>query len=216
MLLSQARLQPLQYFALGIGAVHMLTVISYIFLVSPSRQGLGSHAENTSFAYEEIDQTAQVVMDTFNRTEFKEGNRHWTINAKTARYLSEKNTVLLDAPIVTIFKENNEPPTIVKAASARLTIEEGSVRNAFLEGNVNIILSPDLTMFTSVAEYREADGRLIAPERVFIEGSGYKVSGNRMDLSVEKAFVSLYEDIESSFEGGKKPALKGLRSTIKK
>ncbi len=209
-----SRLQPLQYVAIAIGGAHILILFLYAVLLSPPRQGLGSSSESRSFSFEEVDETAQVIMNTFNRTEFKEGNRHWTINADTARYLSQKNIVLLDQPLVTIFKETNEPPTVVTASSARLTLEDGAVKNALLEGGVTITLSPDLKVTTNLAEYREQDGRLISPERVHIEGAAYRVSGDRMDLSIDKAFISLYENIDSYFDPSRdKPKFKNLPSS---
>lgn len=220
---SLKRLQPLQYVALMVGGGHVMMLLVYVLLLSPQRQvalggqGLGANAESASFPLEEIDQTAQVIMNTFNRTEFKEGNRHWTINAKTARYLSQKNIVLLDTPVVTIFKETKEAPTIVTSSSARLTLEEGGVKDALLEGDVTITLSPDLKVTTNLAEYRQEEGRLISPERVTIEGAAYKVSGDRMDLSIDRAFISLYDNIESYFDPGEEsPKFKGLSQNIKK
>src|SRR5690606_10519308 len=103
--------------------------------------------------------------------------------------------------------------TLVNSKSARLLLTEGVVKSAFLEGDVKIQLSSDLSLLTSVAEYREVDARLITPERVYIVGPGYQVAGNRMDLEVEKAFVTLSEDVESEFQpGSNKPKFKNLKS----
>jgi LPS export ABC transporter protein LptC len=212
-----SRLQPLQYFAIAVGGGHILVLLLYAIFLSPPRQGLATSSESRSFSLEEVDETAQVIMNTFNRTEFKEGNRHWTINANTARYLSQKNVVLLDAPLVTIYKESKEPPTVVSSSSARLTLVEGGVKNALLEGDVVITLSPDLKVTTNLAEYREEEGRLISPERVTIQGAAYRVSGNRMDLSIEKEFISLYEDIDSYFDPSKdKPKFRGISQSTAK
>jgi len=207
------RLQPLQFIAIGVAITHLSLLLFYILLYSQPRKGLGSSSEVSEDSFDDVNGTAQVVMELFNRTEFKEGTRKWTINAKTARYVSKENIIFLEQPQVTIFRENNEQPTIVNSKSARLLLTEGVVKSAFLEGDVKIQLSSDLSLLTSVAEYREVDARLITPERVYIVGPGYQVAGNRMDLEVEKAFVTLSEDVESEFKPGKnKPKFRNLKS----
>lgn len=193
-------LQPLQLAGLFLGTSHLVVLFVYAFIISPSSQGLSSTTVSNSFSISELDETAQVVMSKFNRTEFKEGNRHWNIEANSARYLSNKNIVLLEDPFVKVFKENNEPPTIIKALSARLSLVDGDIKNALLQGDVSITLSDDSRVLTESAEYRNKDGRIVSPDKVTIEGPSYKITGNRMEILIEKGFVSIYEDIDSYFD----------------
>src|SRR5690554_4487000 len=119
------RLQPLQFIAIGIALAHLSLLLFYILLFSQPRKGLGSSSEVNQESFNDINGTAQVVMELFNRTEFKEGSRKWKINAKTARYVSQENIIHLDQPQVTIYRENNEQPTLVNSKSARLLLTEG-------------------------------------------------------------------------------------------
>lgn len=198
-------LQPMQIAGLGLGISYTALLIYYLISFSSGRGiSISSNALNDSEDELSQQSRAQVVIDSFSRSEFKEGQKSWNVDAKTARYLSQENVIILDTPNVTIYKQKDEPPTKVIAKSARLHVVEGNVSSALLEGDVSIQISPEVTVLTSVAEYREADGRLITPERVFIKGPGYEVSGNRMDLAVERGFVSIYEKVESKFEADKR------------
>ncbi|HMO18639.1 MAG TPA: LPS export ABC transporter periplasmic protein LptC [Oligoflexia bacterium] len=197
-------MQPLQRAGLWLGSLYLVFFLFHLFFYSSGRGLSLSHnaASISESEFESMDR-AQVVINLFNRSEFKEGKRSWNVDAKTARYLSSENVILLDTPNMTIFRDKNEPPTTVNAKSARLHVVDGQVISALLQGDVKIAPSPDLSIFTAVAEYRQSDGRLITPDRVYIKGPAYEISGERMDLAVERGFVSIYEKVESRFDSGK-------------
>jgi LPS export ABC transporter protein LptC len=126
--------------------------------------------------------TAQTKarMETLALTEIQEGDKRWTLEAKSADFLKDRMEVRITGVKVEFF---GGPDKII-----RVKAQEGLIntktRVLTLKGDVEMV-SGDLRITTSIATYQPAGRLLLAPEEVTLEDPRLKVQGK--DLKVELA-----------------------------
>lgn len=188
-----------QKFGFTVGLTYLLAILVSIVLHSPQRALVPSIVGGEDTSPDSVASAGAVFRD-FDRTEFKDGKSKWNIKAHIAEYLSGGGFIKLTSPDVKIFGEGKERPTLIKAKFSRLTLKEGKVETALLEGDVEIKSGTGAIIHTSTAEYLEKESRLTTPEHVYIDGPGYHIEGDSSEVNTLTDEVLVSGNVTSKFE----------------
>lgn len=140
----------------------------------------------------------RIQLQDFHRVEVKDGRPVWEVRAKDAQYFAQQRLTHVNDSAVTVYRRDRSVVHI-NAASAKLYMTQESVDRAELEGNVVVNLGESGTVKTDMAVYQARTREIVAPGRVNIEGSGYEVTGERLNLDLERQLVTLSERVKSRF-----------------
>ena len=124
--------------------------------------------------------TARPRMETLALTEVQDGDKRWTLDAKSADFLKDKMEVRIKGVKVEFF---GGPDKVVKVKADEGLINT-KTRVLTLKGRVEMT-SGDLRISTSVVTYQPKERLLLAPEEVTLEEPRLKVEGK--DLQVKLA-----------------------------
>lgn len=111
----------------------------------------------------------------FHWTQMKAGERQWVLTASDASYSSDKSSVVLTNPDVTMTSDDGKQVKI-NAAHAVLKMAGNHVNRADLTGGT-VIKYGDFTLTTDAATFMPDSDRIEAPGQVTLEGEGLKVVG---------------------------------------
>jgi LPS export ABC transporter protein LptC len=111
----------------------------------------------------------------FHWTQMKAGEPQWVLTARDANYSSDKTSIVLNEPEVTMVSKDGKPVT-VDAPKAVLKLVGNEVKRAELSGGAKIHYG-DFTLTTDEATFVPDTDQVDAPGLVTIEGEGLKVTG---------------------------------------
>ena len=199
-LFSSLHLENLfQKLGFSIGSVYLTFLILSLFFFSPSKVNIPSTFSD-KLSNEVAPKSAGAIFRDFDRTEFKDRKAKWNIKAVKAEYFSNNGLINLSEPNVIVFGEAKEKPTLIKAKTSRLTVLDGEVQNAFLEGDVEIKSGAGAVIKTATSEYVERESRLTSPDHVYITGPGYEIEGDSSDVNTLTDDIFIRGNIKSKFE----------------
>ncbi len=198
----------LQRLGFYIGISYLSIFILSLFFYSPTRVSQSTSAITEALTeIKSNNKPAGAIFRDFDRTEYVNSKAKWNIKASRAEYSTESGVINLTAPDVIVFDKGNEKPTLIKAKTSRLTVVEGVVQSAFLEGDVEIISGGGAVIRTTVSEYVERESRLTCPDHVYIDGPGYEIQGDSSDVNTLTDEILIRGNIESKFESSAKMPL---------
>ena len=105
----------------------------------------------------------------------KGGEQQWVLTARDANYSSDKTSIVLNEPELTMVAKDGKPVT-VDAPKAVLKLEGNDVKRADLSGGAKIHYG-DFLLTTDSASFVPDTDQVDAPGLVTIEGEGLKVTG---------------------------------------
>ncbi len=111
----------------------------------------------------------------FHWTQIKAGTQQWVLTASDANYSSDKTSVLLNQPVVTLVSSDGKPVTM-KAPKAELKMDGNVVKRAHMTGGTQIHYG-DFVLTTDEATFQPDTDQFDAPGFVTITGEGIKVTG---------------------------------------
>ncbi|HLI80079.1 MAG TPA: LPS export ABC transporter periplasmic protein LptC [Candidatus Binataceae bacterium] len=111
----------------------------------------------------------------FHWTQMKGATQQWVLTASDANYSSDKTSVLLSQPVVTMTSSDGKPVTM-KAPKAELKMNGNQVARAHMSGGTQIHYG-DFVLTTDEATFQPDADQFDAPGFVTITGDGIKVTG---------------------------------------
>jgi len=105
----------------------------------------------------------------------KGATQQWVLTASDANYSSDKTSVLLSQPVVTMTSSDGKPVTM-KAPKAELKMNGNQVARAHMSGGTQIHYG-DFVLTTDEATFQPDADQFDAPGFVTITGDGIKVTG---------------------------------------
>jgi LPS export ABC transporter protein LptC len=193
---SLKHLSLVQKTALIIGGSFLL------FLMLSSYSGIKSSTKSfNTDSHLESEQPSELVLQDFSRIMLRKGKRSLEVKAKSGRYLPTERVTYLSEAIVKVQRENGEP-VIIRAKNARLFMDGEQVKQADLEGAVEVEFSKGVLLKTELANFDSELQLIRAPGAAVIEGNGFRMAGDGMEAEVEKEVVKLLREVKSRFERG--------------
>jgi LPS export ABC transporter protein LptC len=111
----------------------------------------------------------------FHWTQMKAGTQQWVLTASDANYSSDKTSVLLNQPVVTMVSSDGKP-VAMQAPKAELKMDGNKVKLAHMTGGTQIHYG-DFVLTTDEATFNPDADQFDAPGFVTITGEGIKVTG---------------------------------------
>ncbi|MDD2903364.1 MAG: LPS export ABC transporter periplasmic protein LptC, partial [Syntrophales bacterium] len=123
---------------------------------------------------------ARARMETLALTEIQDGDKRWTLDAKSADFLKDKMEIRIKGVKVEFY---GGPDKIVKV-KAKEGLINTKTRVLVLRGGVEMV-SGDLRITTGRVTYQPGERLLLAPDEVTLEEPRLKIQGK--DLQVKLA-----------------------------
>jgi LPS export ABC transporter protein LptC len=145
---------------------------------------------------------ARPKMESLELTEVDEGSKRWTLEARSAEYLQDRDEIRINGIRVEFFSDDGRV--------LRLSCEEGLIntktRSLTLQGQV-MVQDGDLTIKTGMVRYEPEERLLIAPDEVVLESPRAKVQGKdlKVDLAGRRLTMAHHGSTEIKLEGRKWP-----------
>lgn len=191
-------LQLMQRISLVFGSVFFLYLVTSAVFASRTK---GPSRAFSSQSAEVINESSQLFLQDFSRVMLRKGKKNLEVTAKSGRFLPQERVTYLSEAIVRVQRESGKPVTI-RSRNARLFMDGEQVKEADLEGAVQVQFDEGITLLTELANF-EADSQTIrAPGAVKILGEGYETNGDGMETEIEPGIIRLQRDIRSKFERG--------------
>ena len=128
----------------------------------------------------------------------KAGEQQWVLAARDANYSSDKTSVTLAEPLVTLTSKDGKPVT-VKAPRAVLDLDGNKIKRARLSGGTQIHYG-DFLLTTDEATFEPDTDQVDAPGLVTIEGEGIKVTGVGMAGHTKTRQFELLRQVTTEIE----------------
>lgn len=137
-----------------------------------------------------------ITLKSFKRTEVKNGQKLWELEAVKGKHIPESNQTFLDNPFLTIFDETGKE-TKVKALSATLHHADEGINMAELMKSVELISDDGTVLQTEYAKFFAASNTMEAPEEVTITNEKMKITGKELTANLTTKDFILNKDVKS-------------------
>jgi LPS export ABC transporter protein LptC len=154
----------------GFGAVALATLLGVTIYVVNNRSAAPSITTIAGLIPGSL-----LHAHNFHWTQMKAGEQQWVLTARDANYSSDKTSIVLNQPELTMVSKDGKPVT-VDAPKAVLKLVGNDVKRADLSGGAKIHYG-DFLLTTDSASFVPDTDQVDAPGLVTIEGQGLKVTG---------------------------------------
>ncbi len=176
-----------------------ITVITVVLLLSYLSTQVGTEPEairrlSETISKENIGQGHVQRMTEFRRVKMQDGRKVWEIVAHKARYFSGTNTILIEAPHVSLFFEDGEAVALrCNEGTLHLADDTQDLVRIELKGKLemefgDVILKTDRALYDHGQNTISSDSTLYIVGRGFtVKGTGYTVTVNTKQLQLNSA-----------------------------
>jgi len=186
-------------FLLALVVVISLSIVGYQ-LISTLRTQRLNEQDLLRLAKDVAPEAAQR-MQNFRRAKIRDGEKVWEIAARQARYLQEKNEIVIERPEVSLY--------IKDGSIIALRCQEGRIHLSEDEEVVRMELSGDLEMrvndfviTTPQAVYESERNTISSDGPVRIVGQGVEVEGRGYVVEVSEKRLTLNAEVQTSVATG--------------
>ncbi len=170
-----------------------------VVLNSFARQSVLNSSEEDSSLESDNSKEGYFELNNFDRFEVKQGLLSWRIKADKARYFAKDKLTQIVGAVVN-FNRSDGSTLQVSSERAKIIGEDKGAKKAELEGNVKVFVSDGINVFSQYAIYEANDSKIILPENSIINGTGFQVSGNSMDIFIDDKSINVRGEVESIFQ----------------
>jgi LPS export ABC transporter protein LptC len=199
-----------QKFFLSIGLVFCLSLGYSVYHFSKQTTSLPK-ASVIAISKDSIEPLSSVEvsrsglrMQDFHRVDVKDGKTVWEIIAKDARYFALERLAFVNDAIVRIYR-SPQSSIVISSDAGKLYLDDVTISQAELEGNIEVVLDESLSVRTQTAQYDKNKGEITSTSHVYIFGPGYEIQGVGLKMVVDEETVDIFKDVESRFEVGARP-----------
>jgi LPS export ABC transporter protein LptC len=145
---------------------------------------------------------ARPKMESLSLIEVEDGGKRWTLEAKNAEYLRDRNEIRITGIAVEFFGERDR----VLKISCQEGLIHTKTRALTLKGQV-LLQEGDLTIKTGMVRYEPKERLLLAPEEVIMESPRVKVQGKglRVELTSKRLALTHHQSTEVKMAGREWP-----------
>ena len=141
-------------------------------------------------------------VESLSLTEVEDGGKRWTLEARSAEYLKDRNEIRILDIQVEFYGDGGR---VVKLACQEGLIHTKS-RALTLQGQV-VLQDGDLSIKTGMVRYQPKERVLTAPEEVILESPRVKIQGKglKVDLAGKRLTLTHHQLTEVKVEARKWP-----------
>lgn len=138
--------------------------------------------------------SADLKLDRVRYTETREGMKEWELEASSAQYFKEENTVMLKEIKATFFGKNQETYVLVGEKGKFNT--QTKVIEMF--GGVNVDSSDGYHFRTQSLKYQADKRELSTPDPVKVEGPQIRVEGIGLIVEVDRQRLHVLREVNTT------------------
>ncbi len=141
---------------------------------------------------------ARPKMESLSLIEVEDGGKRWTLDARDAEYLKDRDEIRITGIKVEFYGEGGRV--------LKISCEEGLIntktRALTLNGQV-LLQEGDLIIRTGTVHYQPEERLLLAPEGVVLESPRVKVQGKelRVELAKKRLTLAQHQSTQVKIEG---------------
>ncbi len=173
-------------------------VIWYLYLESTTVDKIEKAAKEIAKEAGDLDVQAEVGVDLslkgIKLSHGKEGQLHWKLTAQKAKYLQDKNQVLVDSPNIIYFFENEDKQLNVKAANGLIEQDKEKAR-LWPEITANY---GDMSLRADELEYSGKDRMLVLRGNVQLENPKMSCRADQMSYSLKNNDIKAENGIHAT------------------
>ena len=187
-----------------------LFIFSTILLNSLNRSSIiNTENSDPDQNVESIDE-GYFELNNFDRFEVKQGELSWRIKADKARHFSSEGLTQIIGAVINFHRADGSNME-VSSARAKVFGNDKAANKAELEGDVKVAISEGISAFGPLAVYNSEESKLTLADGSLVKGSGFEVTGEIMDVFVDKKYLSIRGGVRSIFEpNAKLPKKSGI------
>jgi len=141
---------------------------------------------------------SKLHLQEFHRIAVKNGKPVWEIRADDAQYYSKEGVTYLNNAKLIVYRDKDSRVHL-QAKSAKLHMIDKSLSKAELVGNIVVSWDGGFTVRTELALYDVTNEEITAPEHVTIQGSGYLIEGEGLEVRLDSQRFMLARQVNSKF-----------------
>lgn len=182
-------------------------------LPSPSPQQLApaepEHTQTASPAAtpvsgSESESTAEgFALETFHRSETRDGKTLWEVLGSNARYFPEENRVDIEACLFFTTDEKGQK-VILKASKATLILQGPELQFVRFPSDVRLDYGSDMKIITSAADYDHKEGEVTTSAHVQVIGDWFIVEGDGLKARLDSEQYEIQRNVTSILEPQKR------------
>jgi LPS export ABC transporter protein LptC len=179
-------------------------------LPSPSPQELTPEEPQTTspaatpIRGDESGSTAEgFALETFHRSETRDGKTLWEVLGSNARYFPEENRVDIEACVFFTTDEKGQK-TILKASKATLILQGPTLQFVRFPNDVRLDYGSDMNILTSAAEYDHKEGEVTTSAHVQVVGDWFIVEGDGLKARLDSEQYEIQRNVTSILEPQKR------------
>ena len=176
----------------------ILLFCGYVVLTVSLRSSKRKSIFTTEDAFASGSGGSRLHLQEFRRVAVKNGRPVWEVEATDAQYYSKEGVTHLNDVDLIVHREKDSKVRL-EAKSAKLLSQDEALARAELVGNIIVALDNGLVLKTELAVYDVAAGKIVAPERVEIQGKGYSIEGEELTANLEAQVIKISKNVVSVF-----------------
>jgi LPS export ABC transporter protein LptC len=179
----------------------------------PSPQELApeepEHIQTTSSAASPVsgkegESTAEgFALETFHRSETRDGKTLWEVLGSNARYFPEENRVDIEACLFFTTDEKGQK-ILLKASQATLILKGPELQFVRFPNDVRLDYGSDMKIITSAADYDHREGEVTTSAHVQVVGDWFIVEGDGLKARLDSEQYEIQRNVTSILEPQKR------------
>jgi len=183
-------------FVVAVVVALLLTTVGYRLSVSLWAQRVADEEIQKLMA--DLSPTVEQRMKNFHRFKVNNGKKVWEIAAQQARYLKDRNEVLVDAPEFSLYQKDGGVIALrSREARIHLGVNEQDVIKVELKGDLEMQIG-DLSIKTQEAVFKNEQNTISSSGAVQISGPGLEVEGQGYVVDVTSKRLTLDADVQTT------------------
>lgn len=146
--------------------------------------------------------TTEQRMQDFRRTKVRDGKKVWEIVARQARYLQDRQEVIVEGPEFSLYLKDGEVIAL-KGQEARVHLDgEGQeVSRVELKGNLEMRVG-DFSIKTQEATFESTRNTIVSDGTVQIDGPGLSAAGRGYTVDIGEKRLTLNAEVQTTITKG--------------
>ena len=161
-------------------------------------------SEDTSVTRDQSESTAEgFALESFHRSETRDGKTLWEVLGNNARYFPEENRVDIEACLFFTTDEKGHK-IILKASKATLILKGPELQFVRFPNDVRLDYGSDMKIITSAADYDHKEGEVTTSAHVQVVGDWFIVEGDGLKARLDSEQYEIQRNVTSVLEPQKR------------
>lgn len=194
-------LSKTQSITLGLGTIVVFFAATF-FMLQANRQGSllsNAHTEEDQIrgSLSQEDLNASVTLNSFHRSETRDGKKVWEVTAARGRYIPQENAATLEEAHLFFYKEDGSQVEL-EAKNARLILQGTALLSAEAFNGLTLLYDNKVRVVAERGTYDHLANTVFVPDEVTIIQERAEIKGRSMRANLESREFVIEEDVSTA------------------